>query len=374
MAVSSPVTKHNPRPRKYATAAARQAAYRSRNEMLEFRAETKTADTLTRIADTIDVSRSDLVLSMVKFALANHDWARFGLTHKTIPYYEGNPIMATKKPTAKQLAARKKFVEMVRSGAFKKNISNKRKKNPTIQYIVYSELSPEKYKQMLVTENKQRAISVANVNQMDGYHSVVEDQVGHLIYDAKTRKDYLQSNPSKRKKTVSQKISQLVHEGYPQKQAVAVALSEQRAGKVKRNPIEGEQHLFGNKYATIRKDADGRFVAQIYEKVKTGIGEEIDFWGVKYYKTQAGAQRYLDSLKPLKNNPQKRKVSAVVLMNPKAKKPQKYYQVSIMQEGLHKTWMPMAHFFTFSEAENYSHYLAKQHKNWSIRVHDKRAM
>jgi len=42
-------------------------------------------------------------------------------------------------------------------------------------------------------------------------------------------------NPAK--KTVSQKISQLVHEGYPQRQAVAVALSEQRAGKVKRNPM-----------------------------------------------------------------------------------------------------------------------------------------
>ena len=42
------------------------------------------------------------------------------------------------------------------------------------------------------------------------------------------------ANPAK--KTVSEKISQLVHEGYPQKQAVAIALSEQRAGKVKRNP------------------------------------------------------------------------------------------------------------------------------------------
>ena len=77
--------------------------------------------------------------------------------------------MATKKATPAQLAARKKFAEMVRSGAFKKNISNKRKTSP-------------------------------------------------------------------RKKTVSQKISQLTHEGYPQKQAVAVALSEMRKGKVKRNP------------------------------------------------------------------------------------------------------------------------------------------
>jgi len=100
------------------------------------------------------------------------------------------------------------------------------------------------------------------------------------------------TNPAK--KTVSQKISQLVHEGYPQRQAVAVALSEQRSGKVKRNP--------------------------------------------------------------------------------RPAKPKKYYQVSIMQEGLHKTFMPMALFLTFAEAENYSHHLAKQHKNWTIRVHDTRAM
>jgi hypothetical protein len=42
------------------------------------------------------------------------------------------------------------------------------------------------------------------------------------------------TNP--RKKTVSQKISQLEHEGYPHKQSIAIALSEQRKGKVKRNP------------------------------------------------------------------------------------------------------------------------------------------
>ena len=68
-----------------------------------------------------------------------------------------------RKPTPAQIAARERFAEMARSGAFK------RKRNPA-------------------------------------------------------------------KKTVSQKISQLTREGYPQKQAVAIALSEERAGKVKRNP------------------------------------------------------------------------------------------------------------------------------------------
>ena len=72
-----------------------------------------------------------------------------------------------RKPTPAQIAARERFAEMARSGAFKK----KAKRNPA-------------------------------------------------------------------KKTVSQKISQLTREGYPQKQAVAIALSEERAGKVKRNPSD----------------------------------------------------------------------------------------------------------------------------------------
>jgi len=146
-----------------------------------------------------------------------------------------NPIK--RKPSPAQLAARQKFADMVRARAAaakgKKMPRKTIKKNPTIQYIVYSELSPQKYKQMLVTENKQRAIQTADINQMENYHSVVEDQVGHLIYDAATRKKYM-TNP--RKKTVSQKISQLEHEGYPHKQSIAIALSEQRRGKVKRNP------------------------------------------------------------------------------------------------------------------------------------------
>jgi hypothetical protein len=90
--ISSPVTKRNPRPRKYASQADRQAAYRARNVMLEFRAEPKTADNITRISETLGYPRSDVLLSMVKFALTNHDWARFGLTHKTIPTYKENPM------------------------------------------------------------------------------------------------------------------------------------------------------------------------------------------------------------------------------------------------------------------------------------------
>jgi hypothetical protein len=212
--VSSTVTKRkaNPRPRKYASASERQAAYRDRAPEVCFRAEPKTVETLDRIADTLDRSRAELLLSMTKFALTNHDWARFGLTHKPLPFgygtqdetrkenpvkmtkrqeviefgkrmgfkasagkgyvyltnmvgfgetfddwdkahayvlkayddhyvhrtpypwdYKENPAMKTttkRKPTPAQLAARERFAEMARSGAFKKAGASRRKANP----------------------------------------------------------------------------------------------------------------------------------------------------------------------------------------------------------------------------------------------------
>lgn len=96
--------------------------------MVEFRADEKTAEKLTEIATTLDISRSDLLLSMVKFALTNHQWARFGLTHKTLPRYEENPIMATKKFSPAQIAAQKLFAERARAGTLGKG--TKRKANP----------------------------------------------------------------------------------------------------------------------------------------------------------------------------------------------------------------------------------------------------
>lgn len=99
--------------------------------MVEFRADEKTAEKLTEIADTLDISRSDLLLSMVKFALTNHQWARFGLTHKTLPRYEENP-MATKKFSPAQIAAQKLFAQRARAGTLGKTVKRKAvvKRNP----------------------------------------------------------------------------------------------------------------------------------------------------------------------------------------------------------------------------------------------------
>ena len=296
--VSSTVTKPNPRPRKYATASERQAAYRARAPEVCFRAESKTVETLDRIAETLDQSRADLLLSMTKFALANHDWARFGLTHRPLPFGYGiadeqpatnpapiwkrkrpkslgKPVPLTpkqkaaakaraaaagrkypnlvdniaasrmenptvKKPTPAQLAARAKFAEMARSGAFKRKA--KRKSNPASNPGAYgvSWVSPMSGKPQSSTyTTKAAAIKDAKALYNEGAKNIRawkwSDSVGAVDFNWRLPTAVkLKRNPTK--KTVSEKISQLVREGYPQKQAVAVALSEERAGKVKRNP------------------------------------------------------------------------------------------------------------------------------------------
>jgi hypothetical protein len=223
--------------------------------------------TLDSIADEIGFTRNELMQSMVKFGLTNRDWRNEGLTaHKRLPRYQENPGMATKPPSAAQLAARARFAEMARNGslnrkrqiAAKQSAGVKRKANPA------SDIKWERYLygpskgEIATVDGAQVLIFPIKKSETDEYdmpewaRAVVEifpsathdeahypvgsvqngkDNVHRLVAQAKIKR-----NPAK--KTVSQKISQLVHEGYPQKQAVAVALNEQRAGKVKRNPAK----------------------------------------------------------------------------------------------------------------------------------------
>jgi hypothetical protein len=223
--------------------------------------------TLDSIADEIGFTRNELMQSMVKFGLTNRDWRNEGLTaHKRLPRYQENP-MATKPPSAAQLAARKKFAEMARNGSLnrKRQIAAKQsggvKRNPTkkthaIKWGSYGGDSKTKH---AFVDGAEVIIFPIKKSETDFYdapewaRAIVEifgdanhdnsqypvgsvqngkDNVHGFVADSKKRS----SNPVK--KTVSQKISQLVHEGYPQKQAVAVALNEERAGKVKRNPAK----------------------------------------------------------------------------------------------------------------------------------------
>jgi hypothetical protein len=127
--------------------------------------------------------------------------------------------MATKPPSAAQLAARARFAEMARSGSLNRKRQIAAKKRA-------AEAAPKK-------------------------------------------------NPAK--KTVSQKISQLRHEGYPQKQAVAVALNEQRAGKVKRNPTK-------SRYADFKYCVEAHRYGSVW-------------LSMAYFAVKAQAQDYINALK-----------------------------------------------------------------------------
>jgi len=208
--------------------------------------------TLDSIADEIGFSRNELMQSMVKFGLTNRDWRNEGLTaHKRLPRYEVNP-MATKPPSPAQLAARERFAEMARSGSLNRKrqiAAKKRAENPVeteMRYQIFRSNGGIDSTYKTLAQMKNALDEIDNPpGKFYGYDSVTGTTYRSFAYNTPTRK----RNPAK--KTVSQKISQLVHEGYPQRQAVAVALNEQRAGKVKRNPAKATM-VHG--YAVIWKD------------------------------------------------------------------------------------------------------------------------
>lgn len=79
------------RPRKYATEAERQAAYRARYGVIDIRLAMETVETLNALAAHLDTSRNEVVNSLINFALLNRNWATLGLFGKRLPY-KTNPL------------------------------------------------------------------------------------------------------------------------------------------------------------------------------------------------------------------------------------------------------------------------------------------
>ena len=160
--------------------------------------------------------------------------------------------MATKPPSAAQLAARARFAEMARSGVLNRKrqiAAKKRAANPVeteMRYQIFRSNGGIDSTYKTLAQMKNALDEIDNPpGKFYGYDSVTGTTYRSFAYNTPTRK----RNPAK--KTVSQKISQLVHEGYPQRQAVAVALNEQRAGKVKRNPARKAPVRMVHAYALV---------------------------------------------------------------------------------------------------------------------------
>ena len=87
---------NNPRPRKYASDAERQAAYRDRYAVLTIRVTKEKAATLEEIAAARDIPRADLIADLISFALANDNWL-------TRPAYSRSIVS---KPQARRVATK----------------------------------------------------------------------------------------------------------------------------------------------------------------------------------------------------------------------------------------------------------------------------
>ena len=135
-AISSRVTVQNPRPRKYASAAERQKALRERFPTLCVRVEQEQADFMKRIADEQGRTLQDVHLAFIKYANGRGNlWLTQGLKgFAPLPRFEETPKEnpMKRKPTPAQIAARKRFAEMAKSGAFKRKAAKARraKTNP----------------------------------------------------------------------------------------------------------------------------------------------------------------------------------------------------------------------------------------------------
>jgi hypothetical protein len=174
------------------------------------RVEQEQADFMKRIADEQGRTLQDVHLAFIKYANGRGNlWLTQGLKgFAPLPRFEEppkeNPTMK-RKPTPAQIAARERFAEMARSGAFKKKArkKNPRASNPIKKFIVYTETKPGNWKQVRVTENLDVAKDLAKSNAESGYPSIVEDATGAIVYTPKVASNPIvlvtDSKPSKRK-------------------------------------------------------------------------------------------------------------------------------------------------------------------------------
>lgn len=73
------------RPRLYATAAEKQKAFRSRYVVRDLRIKGETDETITRLCETLDLPRSEVVNQLLQFALTNRAWHVLGTFTSLLP-------------------------------------------------------------------------------------------------------------------------------------------------------------------------------------------------------------------------------------------------------------------------------------------------
>ncbi len=141
--------------------------------MIQVRVKPETVETFDRIASTLGYTRQEVVYALLMSGLNNNrNWQQTGIPGFRLPRYEDNPMK--KKPTPAQLAARERFAEMARSGAFKRKAkaTTKRKKNP-ISYDLEGAVKITDTYERSVTASRNLAEHYANQLRMRGRDDIV---------------------------------------------------------------------------------------------------------------------------------------------------------------------------------------------------------
>lgn len=194
------------------------------------------------------------------------------IREKTRKFRKVNPMA-----TPAQIAARERFAERARSGELAKMRKKAtRKSNPmVISKQADSSLSKygsRGYLRKMLDDYSDLGHVVAVRKKRTGGMSISLDG-GRALTPEQARKkleDFFgyAKNPAK---TVSEEISRQVRKGKPQKQAVAIALEMERAGKLRKNP-DGKKFVVGKYYETrLITDSDTKVGALILDRTEKSV-------------------------------------------------------------------------------------------------------
>jgi hypothetical protein len=316
-AISSRVTIQNPRPRKYASAAERQKALRERFPTLCVRVEQEQADFMRRIADEQGRTLQDVHLAFIKYANGRGAlWLKGGLKDfKPLPRFEETPKEnpMKRKPTPAQLAARERFAEMARSGAFKKKASKARKvKSNPISYGLDGVVNITDTYERSVASSRNLAEHYANQLRMRGREDIVYVVFG-ITPEAKAQAGRLRTGVTITLAPRDYEIAYAFHptQGEISRQLKAQRDAERRAYtrqgmKLKTNPRASNPIVLvtdskpskrkANPQAPSIKRKGARNIAYAVEAKRMIAGGGSQFEMIAGFPTKAQAQDYIDAL------------------------------------------------------------------------------
>ena len=248
------------------------------------------------------------------------------IREKTRKFRKVNPDMAT----AKQIAARKRFAEMARSGELARMRKKAtRKSNPNKTETKALQIAKRNFDAAIDQAAEYKSLAealdiyrdnVADTLQEEGVTDsfIIRKALNQYDRMADTQKAIATKSRRKRNpaKTVSEEISRQVRKGRPQKQAVAIALEMERAGKLKKNPARKYYSLvamfdFGAGYGVQFGDYDRETVK--FEKM------ELD-------REEAGQNPMYDSKIIVTSDDQKSINEAVAKLNQAIEPQRKMYR------------------------------------------------